>query len=85
MGKAHSVLSMMIYSSSSGDQWQFIFHGIHVSLISPLWPPTSSDNACQTKLQHNPYPFTFKLLAISALNIRGQYSILRVFLCMFLN
>ena len=70
MGRAHSVLSMMIYSSSE-DQWQFIFHWIHVSLISPLWPPTSSDNACQTKLQHNPYPFTFKLLAIKALNING--------------
>ena len=70
MGRAHSVLSMMIYSSTE-DQWQFIFHWIHVSLISPLWPPTSSDNACQTKLQHNPYPFTFKLLAIKALNING--------------
>ena len=62
------------YTAAVGINGRFIFHWIHVSLISPLRPPTSSHNACQTKLQHNLYPFTYinhKLLAVEALNISG--------------
>ena len=49
---------MMMYAAAEGINGKFIFHGIRISLISPPPPPTSSDNACQTELQHNPCPFT---------------------------
>ena len=52
-----TLLSMMIYTALVGINGKLLFSWVQLSLISPLQPPSSSDNACQTKLQHDPSPF----------------------------
>ena len=54
-----TLLSMMIYTALVGINGKFLFSWVQLSLISPLQPPSGSDNACQTKLQHDPDPFKY--------------------------